>query len=239
MSDPIRSVQSFLQTVWREPKPEGIHIHLYRGQAKDKEWPLLPKLFRKPNTVQQVEEREKDLLHRFKNESPYLLPSRPTNDWDWLSLGQHFKLPTRLLDWTANPLTALFFAVGSGDPEQPIVHIYHATKSQIVKDEDKRKVSPFDIQISWILQPSWHSIRVAMQAGWHTVHRVHQSKGHRSFVPLTDMSYHGQHMSKIVIDPKSSGKIRTELADMGIKHSTVYGDLESVCASIQSGLGFT
>jgi hypothetical protein len=232
---PIKTTEEYLKTVWAIKPPSHAVMKLYRGQSEAK--PLLPRLFRPPNEASRVKAVEKTLLKNFKNDSPFLLPSKPGNDWDWLSLGQHFRLPTRLLDWSANPLTALFFAVECAEPKSPTVYIYHCKTSQIVSAEDRKKSSPFNIDKTRIFQPSWHSIRVAMQAGWHTVHHIYRKKGKDAFRPLQDMEFHDERTTEIAIDPGRTSHLRAELAEMGIKHGTIYGDLQSVCTSIQTSLG--
>jgi len=231
----IKGVEEYLKAVWAINPPSHAVMKLYRGQSEAK--PLLPKLFRSPNQASRVKAVELTLLKHFKNDSPFLLPSKPGNDWDWLSLGQHFGLPTRLLDWSANPLTALFFSVERAEPKSPTVYIYHCKTSQIISAEDRKKSSPFAINKTRIFQPSWHSNRVAMQAGWHTVHHIYSKKGKDGFRPLQDMEFHDVRTVEISIDPTRASHVRAELAEMGIKHGTIYGDLQSVCAFIQTSLG--
>ena len=79
---------------------------VFRGQSQH--WPLKPSVARLNRYKPELEIL---LLNEFKRHSvSHFNTNSISDEWNWLALAQHHGLPTRLLDWTYNPLVAAYFA---------------------------------------------------------------------------------------------------------------------------------
>lgn len=84
---------------------------LFRGMSNN-EYQLLPGVFRKnasEKAIYTTYAKEMVLLKFFIQEASAYL-TIPSNDYvRWAEYAQHFGVPTRFLDWSSNPLVALYF----------------------------------------------------------------------------------------------------------------------------------
>jgi hypothetical protein len=79
--------------------------------------------------------------HLLRNFRKYAHRERPgPTTWDWLSLGQHHGLPTRLLDWTFSPLVALHFATASWSDDDAVLWAVDAEGTHRMLPQRLRRV---------------------------------------------------------------------------------------------------
>jgi len=98
----------------------------FRGQVCD--WSLRPSLARE-SVTEQERAKESECFERLAE----ILPK--VNDWERATIAQHYGVPTRLLDWSENPLVGLYFALDDNnyDDKDGVIWVFE-DKTILVKD---------------------------------------------------------------------------------------------------------
>lgn len=232
----IRSVKEYLEIIKdckaNKASEGNTEDFLFRGQPAD--LPLIPKIGRLEPKMSLLA-TEQFLLQEFKRTNPLLLGGQPPqDDWDYLTLGQHYGLPTRLLDWSNNALTALWFATQSAGEE-----MYHRREDAVVWilmaestdfDLDIEKIHPFEVEKTKIFRPRIIKQRINNQSG---VFSIQSSKEIEKKCKLNETDDFSKKLLKIKIPRNSFAEIRGDLNTFGVNAFTIFPDLDGLCNYLQ------
>jgi len=169
---------------------------------------------------------EDRLLKEFKSQGLAYINKVPESDLAWLSLAQHHGLPTRLLDWSTNPLVALYFAVKDDidlvqeqknnndyDGSSAVYFLIYKTPPL----DNHKDINPLDIKGSAIFWPPHTTPRIKAQSGVLTIQED----------PNIPFNY-GSRLTKYIIPYKLRIKLRSILNNYGIHDSSMFPDLDGL-----------
>jgi hypothetical protein len=177
-----------------------------------------------------------------QNATPHL-QGQPQEEWEWMFLMQHYRAPTRLLDWTESALAALYFAVSkqkhrksdgavwcldpiglnnaanikfSFEPEIPSFGRDKVMDSYLPTHVHE---STSDLNPIAIMGPR-NTPRMAAQLGTFTInHRLHG--------PIETIG-NGSHVWRWIIPAAAKKELIRELAHLGFTELTLFPELEKV-----------
>jgi len=173
---PISKVSELVEIVGDMKGPR-----YFRGHA-DIDWELKPSIARLGERywaghhvpVRDPLFQEKNLCHRFRRRT-YEERGRVLTEWEILFLARHHGLPVRLLDWTTNPLVALYFACEHYKKAKNDGVIWwferqESTARDHIDVFSTQNQSPTEIKGIRLIYPFNPTPRLTVQSGIFTIH---------------------------------------------------------------------
>ncbi|TQM03687.1 FRG domain-containing protein [Pseudoxanthomonas sp. 3HH-4] len=180
---------------------------------------------------------ESNMLSEFKRLTVPILKQPPSSEFEWLFLAQHYGLPTRLLDWSSNPLVALFFATEREDDRDGVVYyLRHPVSDQY---------HLFDYRVACYTSEAAKapSGRIAIQPEQGSVIFVRPRYTDERYVnqrsvfscpkdPFTPPAFKG--LKRLSVKAVWKEEIRRRLRVLGISNSYMYPGIAGVASELRS-----
>ncbi|MCQ2492020.1 MAG: FRG domain-containing protein [Lachnospiraceae bacterium] len=242
--DKKRMIYSLSDLIDEVDKLDHSRVLWYRGHS-DINWELIPSVQRAP-----YKDREQFLANDFYMKASVTLHEKPDyrNYSAWLSIMRHYGLPTRLLDWSASPLVAAYFAVESWKEEPDVdgciwvlspsalnseegfnEYLYSIdshTALQMIRPAFKAEYEPGNPNVKDSIlacYPIENDLRIYVQQSAFTLHNTNRKL---IDVPGNDI------LRKIIIPKEAKERIFRELKLMGFSLSHIYPDASHIATEL-------
>jgi len=251
----IKSSQELIQRLNELP-----NHYIYRGHS-DSEWKLestLERVLGQKWSAENARKFEDYSYNAFKSKYHIYNSSEhaPISKLSWLSVMQHYGVPTRLLDFTESPYVALYFVLETYNPllkknfsifaidytavmDNSIDFIkkkdtqFSETRNSIQFQKDKifdEVVDRFSYDILWVTEPTEFNARMDRQSGTFLI------SGNREKT-IDSLIHSGLYdkcnMLKFIIPYNLYENVYALLRKMSVNSKSIYGDLSGLAKAVK------
>jgi len=210
-----------------------------RGLTNKKEHELLPSIGRehkyagKPTTFS--ENDEEDLLDGFRRYAREYV-GWSMRRWEAIILARHHGLPVRLMDWTTNRLTALYFACEFTHSDR----LPDGTIWMLIPNDNKRinllasqKTGPFHTKGIRVIHPMVLARRINVQSSFFTI----QENPWKSLDSFENQEFKDDELDilrliQLTVPAAIKAEMLSELNNLDINRRTLLADLDGVACGL-------